>query len=715
MTNLKRVMFLETISGTVWRITYRNENSYTIAKLKVAKQKDLISIVGYIPLVYVGSVLTIKGKWVINSQFGRQFQISESEETMPADITGIQIYLSSGMIKGLGPQTAKKIVSYYKENTLKVMESNPDLLLKVKGVNHKLIVTIKETWQQQKEIKDIIEFLKKVNINTLYATPIHKKYGKDSINVLSKDLYKLVDDIPGIGFETVDKAALEFLHIDKESYIRCRAGVLYTLNRISNNGHCFANLEQVSETGSNLLNIESEKLVMTIGHMNHTKEVITEDSFSAIYLPSLYYSEIVVANLIKKILATPRKKEIQDTSLNTKIKYDAVQKKCIQYASKEKFMLLTGGPGTGKTTTISGIIDLFKRNKFKILLAAPTVRAAKRMTETTKMPAKTIHRLLEYNPQSGYKKSTENKLKGDILIIDESSMIDIVMMNSLLKAVPAYMTVIMVGDVDQLPSIGSGNVLKDIIESNAVTTIKLEKVYRQAQKSKIIENAHKINKGIFPELKNGNHSDFFFIQENDEQKLQNLIKDLVTHRLPNFYKVGSKENIFVLAPLQKGTLGVEHLNLMLQDALNTNTIFITYKGKKFKVNDKVMQIQNNYDKDVYNGDIGTISSIDFKSKSIYVTFDERRIKYKLDELDELNLAYAMTIHKSQGSEFPIVVLPLSCSYGTMLQGNLLYTAVTRAKKALVIVGEKEAISLAINNNKSEKRSTKLKDRLRTRF
>lgn len=426
MTNLKRVMFLETISGTVWRITYRNENSYTIAKIKVAKQKDL----------------------------------------------------SSGMIKGLGSQTAKKIVSYYKENTLKVIESNPDLLLKVKGVNHKLIVTIKEIWQQQKEIKDIIEFLKKVNINTLYATPIHKKYGKDSINVLSKDPYKLVDDIPGIGFETVYKATLEFLHIDKESYIRCRAGALYTLNRISNSGHCFANLEQVAETGSNLLNIESEKLVMTIGHMNHTKEVITEDSFSAIYLPSLYYSEIGVANLIKKILATPRKKEIQDTSLNTKIKYDAVQKKCIQCASKEKFMVLTGGPGTGKTTTISGIIDLFKRNKFKILLAAPTGRAAKRMTETTKMPAKTIHRLLEYNPQSGYKKSTKNKLKGDVLIIDESSMIDIVMMNSLLKAVPAYMTVIMVGDVDQLPSIGAGNVLKDIIESNVVPTIKLEKVYR---------------------------------------------------------------------------------------------------------------------------------------------------------------------------------------------------------------------------------------------
>lgn len=699
MTSLKRVIF--------------NKNNYTIAKLRVAKQKDLISIVGYIPLVYVGSILTLKGKWVLNSQFGRQFQVSESEETMPADITGIQRYLSSGMIKGLVQQTAKKIVSHYKEDTLKVMESKPDLLLKVPGVNRKLVATIKETWQKQKEIKDIIEFLKRIQINTLYATPIHKQYGKDSVNILSKDLYKLIDDIPGIGFETVDRAALEFRNIDKESYIRCCAGVLYTLNRISNNGHCFANLEQVAETGSNLLSIESEKLVMAIGHMNHTKEVITEDNFSAIYLPSLYYSELGVANLIKKILATPRKKKMQHTSLSTKVKYNDVQKKCIQCPSKEKFMVLTGGPGTGKTTTISGIIDLFRRNKFKILLAAPTGRAAKRITETTKMPAKTIHRLLEYNPQGGYKKNAENKLKGDVLIIDESSMIDIVMMNSLLKAVPAHMTVLMVGDVDQLPSIGAGNVLKDIIESNAVPTIKLEKVYRQAQKSKIIENAHKINKGIFPELKNGNHRDFFFIQENEEQKLQNLIKDLVTRRLPNFYKVNSKENIFVLAPLQKGALWVEHLNLMLQDALNNNTIFITYKGKKFKVNDKVMQIQNNYDKDVYNGDIGTISSIDFKNKSIYVIFDERRIKYKLDELDELNLAYAMTIHKSQGSEFPIVVLSLSRSYGTMLQRNLLYTAVTRAKKALVIVGEKEAISLAINNNKSEKRNTKLKERLRT--
>lgn len=701
-----------TISGIVWKINYRNENSYTIAKLRIEGQRHQVNIVGYIPIIHVGSILTLHGKWVPNAQFGWQFQIEESEEVMPIDIFGIQKYLSSGEIEGLEKQIAENIVSYYKEDTLKIIDSNPNLLLKVQGVTSELVTAIKETWQKQKEMRDIVHFLKRVQINTIYATTIYQQYGKDSINVLSKDIYCLVEDIPEIDFQAVDHAALHHLHVEEESYIRCRAGVLYTLHHISNNGHCFATLDQIAETGSNLLNIEPEKLIFTIGHMHHTKEVVTEDNFSAIYLPELYQNELDTADRIKQILATPRRKEIQDFSLNTKIKYDAVQKKCIQCASKEKFMVLTGGPGTGKTTTISGIIDLFKRNKFKILLAAPTGRAAKRMTETTNMPAKTIHRLLEFHPLSGYKRNEDNKLKGDVLIIDESSMIDIVMMSTLLKAVPACMTVIMVGDVDQLPSIGPGNVLKDIIESNVVPTMKLTKVYRQAKKSKIIENAHKINKGVFPDLES-NNSDSFFIEEKNKKKLQSLIKDLVTRRLPKFYKVNPKEDIFVLAPMQKGALGVARLNHILQDALNSSNTFITYRGKKFKVNDKVMQIQNDYDKDVYNGDIGTITSIDFENKSLCITFDDRELSYNLEELDELNLAYAMTIHKSQGSEFPIVVLSLSSPYGDMLQRNLLYTAVTRAKKALVIVGEKEAISIAIKNNQSEKRNTKLQNRLRT--
>lgn len=651
--------------------------------------------------------------WVVNSQFGRQFQVQESEETMPADIVGIERYLSSGMIKGLGPKIAKKIVSRFKEDTFNVIEKYPYFLQEVPGVTNKLLTNIKAAWQHQREMREIITFLKSININTLYAVLIHKQYGIDSIEILTKDPYRLMDDIKGIGFETADAAALQFLNIDKESYIRCRAGVLHTLNRISNNGHCFSNIDQIVEMGSKLLDIEKDKLAITIGHMRNTQEIICEDNYSTVYLPALYFSEIGTANKMKKILATPRKKKIQNLSFNTKIKYDATQKQSIEIASKEKFMILTGGPGTGKTTTLTGIISMFQSNKFKILLAAPTGRAAKRMTEATGISAKTIHRLLEYNPDKGFQKNTENTLKGDVLIIDESSMIDIVMMNSILKAVPASMTVIMVGDVDQLPSINAGNVLRDMIESSVIPTVKLEKVYRQAKQSKIIENAHKINQGIFPTLKSTHDSDFFFIEESNPKKLQNLIRDLVTRRLPKFYNVNPKEDIFVLAPTQKGDLGVEYLNLMLQDALNNSTYFINYKGRKFKVNDKVMQIQNNYDKDVYNGDIGTISSIDFKNKTIYVLFDGRKIKYKLEELDELNLAYAMTIHKSQGSEFPIVVLTLTSSYGTMLQKNLLYTAVTRAKKALIIVGEKEAISLAISNNQSQKRNTKLKERLRT--
>ena len=630
---------METISGIVWRITFHNENGYTIAKLKVARHKDFIPIVGYIPIIYVGSVLTLKGKWVINSQFGRQFQVQESEETMPADVARIERYLSSGMIKGLGPKTAKKIVAHFKEDTLNVIEKYPYFLQDVPGVTNKLLTSIKVAWQQQQEMREIITFLKKININTLYAVPIHRQYGIDSIEILTKDPYRLMDDIKGIGFETADAAALQFLNVDKESYIRCRAGVLYTLNRISNKGHCFSNFDQIIEMGSKLLDIADDKLAITIGHMlKQTQEIICEDNYSSVYLPALYYSEIGTANKIKKILATPRKKKIQNLSFNTKIKYDAIQKQSIALASKEKFMILTGGSGTGKTTTLTGILSMFHSNKFKILLAAPTGRAAKRMTEATGIPAKTIHRLLEYNPNKGFQKNAENPLKGDVLIIDESSMIDIVMMNSLLKAVPDFMTVILVGDVDQLPSIGPGNVLRDMIESNAIQTVKLEKVYRQAKKSKIIENTHKINHGIFPTLKSSHNSDFFFIEESNPQ---NLIRDLVTRRLPKFYHVDPKEDIFVLAPTQKGVLGVEHLNLMLQDALNSSTYFITYKGRKFKLNDKVMQIQNNYDKDVYNGDIGTIYSIDFKNKTTDIIFDGRKIKYKLEELDEVTYSHRL--------------------------------------------------------------------------
>ena len=386
---------METISGIVWRITFHNENGYTIAKLKVAKHRDLIPIIGYIPIVYVGSVLTLKGKWVVNSQFGRQFQVQESEETMPADIVGIQRYLSSGMIKGLGPKTAKKIVSRFKEDTFNVIEKYPYFLQKVPRVTNKLLTNIKAAWQQQKEMRELIAFLKSININTLYAVSIHKQYGIDSIEILTKDPYRLMDDIKGIGFETADAAALQFLNIDKESYIRCRAGVLHTLNRISNNGHCFSNIDQIVEMGSKLLDIEEDKLAITIGHMRHTKEIICEDNYSAVYLPALYFSEIGVANKIKKILTTPRKKKIQNILFNTKIKYDAIQKQSIEIASKAKFMILTGAPGTGKTTTLTGIICMFHSNKFKILLAAPTGRAAKRMSETTGIPAKTIHRLLE--------------------------------------------------------------------------------------------------------------------------------------------------------------------------------------------------------------------------------------------------------------------------------------------------------------------------------
>lgn len=700
---------MNTLKCIVERITFQNEeNGYAVIKVKAKGYDNVISVTGYMASVNVGSVLQIQGEWKFDNKYGRQFNVVKYNEFMPASVYGIEKYLGSGLIKGIGTVYAKKIVDAYKEETLNIIEKRPDKLLEIEGIGKKRVEMIKKSWIEQKEIKNVMIFLQEYGVSTLYAAKIFKCYGNRSIEVVKNNPYKLADDIWGIGFKTADTIAMN-LGIDKESFIRCRSGILYTLNQLSSSGHCFATMEQLVKTAVQLLDIEESKIIMSIDDMKHKKDIICENE--RLYLPSLFYSEVGTSKLIKKIINQPRNKKIEKFYFNTNIEYDEIQKESIKCAANSKFMVLTGGPGTGKTTTTIGIIDMFVKNGFEVLLTAPTGRAAKRMNETTGIEAKTIHRLLEFKPPNGYQKNENNTFKADVLIIDESSMIDIVLMYNLLKAVPSYMSVILVGDSDQLPSVGAGNVLIDIINSEIVPVIRLEKIYRQANESYIIKNAHKINKGEYPEIKN-NDTDFFFLEKEDNSQVPELTSELLSKRLPNYYKVNPVKDIQVLCPMQNGDTGTINMNIVLQSVLNKSTFYIMHGGYKYYLNDKVMQIKNNYDKEVYNGDIGVICDIDIEEKTIKIDFENKIVKYELTDLDEIVLAYAVTIHKSQGSEYPIVVIPLTMSHYVMLQRNLIYTGITRAKRILVLVGSKKAIFCAINNNKVEKRNTSLKNRLR---
>ncbi|OPZ94383.1 MAG: ATP-dependent RecD-like DNA helicase [Firmicutes bacterium ADurb.Bin419] len=709
---------MEYLSGVVERITFTNEeNGFSVIKIKSKGFVDLVTVVGNLAAVNVGAIIRLKGEWRYDSKFGKQFNVVDYRETVPATIAGIEKYLGSGLIKGIGPVYARRIVKHFKEDTLKVIEESPDYLINVGGIGQKRVDMIKKAWQEQKEIKNVMLFLQSNGVSTAYAVKIYKTYGNESISIVKTNPYRLADDIWGIGFKTADKIAQQ-LGFDKHSFERCRSGIVYVLNELSNEGHCFSTREQLLETTEKMLELEKSLIEETIDRMIEEKAIVPDEG-NAIYLPAFYYSEVGIAKRMKEILGFESIYKSADTDdiiesieREYQIKYDEVQVEAVKTAVSSKFMVLTGGPGTGKTTTTLAIIKIFQKLNAGILLAAPTGRAAKRMSEATGMEAKTIHRLLEYSPLEGYKKNAESTLECDVLIIDETSMVDTILMYNLLKAVSNETVVILVGDVDQLPSVGAGNVLKDIIDSGTVDVVKLTRIFRQAQGSAIITNAHRINKGETPNLKSGSKSDFFFVEEDEPQKVVETIKDLCVRRLPNYYKVDPVNDIQVLCPMQRGEAGAFNLNLILQERLNPGDVSIKYGGTVYKLKDKVMQIKNNYDKNVFNGDIGTITNIDTEDKTLIISFDGVDVEYDATELDEVVLAYATTVHKSQGSEYKIVVAPFTMQHYMMLQRNLLYTCVTRAKKILVLVGSKKAIGIAVSNNKTQKRNTMLVSRLR---
>ncbi len=698
----------------VERITYQNpENGYSVLKVKVKGYNDLVTLVGNLLEVPVGSVLLCRGEWKVDKRYGSQFVAATWEETMPATVYGIEKYLGSGLVKGIGPRFARAIVQRFGTETIDIIETEIERLYEVPNIGRKRVAKIRESWEKQKDIKNVMLFLQGYGVSTAYAAKIYREYGKESIDKVRENPYRLADDIWGIGFKTADGIAAK-MGYGKEDPRRCRSGILYTLGQLSDEGHVYAGEEQLVKTAGQLLEAGETAIRDTLAGMLQAEDLILDKD--AIYLPPFYHAECGTSRRLRDLAQSTGRSlfdglfDPSSLTAETGIEYDEVQLAAIRQAVTSKVMVLTGGPGTGKTTTTQGIIAALKKAGLRVLLAAPTGRAAKRMSEATGMEAKTIHRLLEYNPQDGYKRNDENPLEGDALIVDECSMIDILLMNNLLKAVPVGMRLVFVGDIDQLPSVGAGNVLRDIIDSQRIPVVRLVRIFRQAQKSRIVMNAHTINQGRFPDTSNGRDTDFFFMREDDPERAAETIVRLVKERLPRAYRE-SPDRIQVLTPMQRGVVGAANLNLLLQQALNPSGPSLGRGGYTYRQGDRVMQLRNNYAKEVFNGDLGYIREVDTEERMLTVDFDGKKVEYDVTELDELTLAYATTIHKAQGSEYPIVVMPVLMTHFVMLQRNLIYTGITRAKKICVLLGAAKALAYAVRNVSVLKRNTRLKERL----
>ncbi len=723
---------LEQLQGQIERITFTSEETgYTVAKIKVYGRRDLVTIIGNIINPTPGEIIKMKGEWGNHPKYGEQFKIVFCQTTTPASVHGIEKYLGSGLIKGIGPVMAKRIVKMFKEKTLEIIESEIDRLAEVEGIGLKRIGMIRKAWEEQKEIREVMIFLQSHGVSSGYAAKIYKQYGNEAIKIVRENPYRLATDIFGIGFITADKIA-EKMGFAKDSELRAAAGILYVLHELTDEGHVYYPYEPLILKCKEMLEIDQDIIVKALGTVVADKQIVVEgiiqdpvefqENNKAVYLASYHIAEKNLATRLRALVNAPQAirkidsgKAVQWVQEKLSITLAEKQIEAVHCAAINKVMVITGGPGTGKTTIINAILKIFSAIKTKIMLAAPTGRAAKRMSEATGFEAKTIHRMLEYNMRKrGFQKNEESPLDCDLLIVDEASMIDTLLMHHLLKAIPVTATFIMVGDVNQLPSVGAGNVLKDIIDSGILPVVQLNEIFRQAKESSIIVNAHKINEGIIPNFNSSQEKldDFYFIHQEDPQQALEMIIKLVKERIPKRFGFDSVNDIQVLTPMHRGTVGAGNLNIELQKALNPGEDGVLRGGRLFRIHDKVMQIVNNYDKEVYNGDIGRITSIDEEAKEVKVRIDEREVSYDYTDLDELVHAYAVSVHKSQGSEYPVVVIPVLTQHYVLLQRNLLYTGVTRGKKLVVLVGTKKAIAIAVQNNKTEKRYTLLQIRLK---
>ena len=715
---------MEQLQGVVERVVfYNDQNGYTVLRLQVAGEPNPVTVVGRMTKTSVGAALQLEGEWTV-SKYGRQFSAVSCTETLPATVHGLEKYLGSGLIPGIGPKYAKKIVDFFGSETLAVLETQPERLREVPGIGEKRARQIQEGWTQQRQVKNIMLFLQGYDVSTALAYRIWKQYGDGALAVMRENPYRLADEVWGVGFKTADTIAGR-MGFAPDAFVRVRAGLLYAMTTLAEEGHCFAIRDQLLDQAEKLLQVEAGQLEAALEVLLQTGELVREDE--ALYLPQTYQAELETAwllyglgrgenRVLKKAEAAGGPQRMLDWVMERAqqedlFQYDEIQRRAMEAAVEHKVLVLTGGPGTGKTTTTLGMITVFRALGCKVLLAAPTGRAAKRLSEATGMEAKTIHRLLEYKPPEGYQRGPSNPLIGDVLLVDECSMIDLELMRNLLRALPTAMSLVLVGDSDQLPSVGAGNVLRDIIASGTVAVVRLERIFRQAQGSRIIQNAHRVNRGEPMDLRPDRNSDFFFRAVEDPEAAAREIVSLCRDRLPDYYGVDRLQQIQVLTPMQRGPIGTTALNAALQEALNPEGPALMRGSTRFRLGDKVMQIRNDYEKDVFNGDIGTVAAVDEDAQELVVRFEGRNVFYAQPQLDELRLAYAVTVHKSQGSEYPIVVLPVMTTHYIMLQRNLLYTAITRAKKVLVILGQKKALNIALRNVSGTRRNTRLAERL----
>lgn len=717
--NFSEGEYMESIKGTIERIVFRNEeNGYVVARISSnSHDENLTTIVGNIASINIGENYELKGEWTNNQKYGRQFSFKDYILILPTSLLGIKRYLSSGLIKGVGPATAERIVNHFGNKTLDILENDLKRLTEIEGIAEKRVEIIEKSWEEQKEIKRVMLFLQSYQITTGYAVKIFKTYGNAAIKKLEENPYCLINDVMGIGFKIADKIAQK-LGIEADSPERIEAGIKYILQELANQGHCYGVKSEIIKFGSELLEADESLFEKALNHLNDGEEIIIQSE--KIWLPYYYYSELGICKKLIKLIEYPH--QIININLKEKIKsieekyhitFAREQKKAINQVLLNRILVLTGGPGTGKTTTTLGLIELFKELKFNITLAAPTGRAAKKISETTGREAKTIHRLLKYSPKNNtFFKNENNPIRTDVIILDEVSMIDVILMNQLLKAILPGTFLVLIGDVDQLPSVGPGNVLKDIIESGVIPVVRLTTIFRQESRSLIIVNSHRINEGKYPILKGEKERDFYFLEEEIPQAAVRKIINLCTTRLPSKYKIDPVVDIQVLTPMYKGEVGADNLNYQLREALNPKGTQIKYRDNIFRVNDKIMQIKNNYDKEVFNGDIGTINKINLEESTLEVSFYERKVSYDFAELNELVLAYAITVHKSQGSEYKIVIIPVTTQHYLLLQRNLLYTGITRARDMVILIGTKKALWIAIKNNKTFHRNTLLQERLR---
>ena len=723
----------ETLSGIIERVTFHNpENGFAVLRVKAKGQRGLVTVVGQLASVVAGEYVDAAGAWTQEPDHGLQFKADELRTTPPSTLAGIEKYLGSGLVKGIGPHYAKKIVEVFGERTLQVIDDSPAFLIEVKGIGPKRIQRIRESWGEQKAVRAIMVFLHSHGVGPNRALRIYKTYGDQAIDRVKSNPYRLANDIWGVGFQTADELA-ERLGIDRSSPLRARAALRYVLQQLSQDGHCGYPEAGVKERTIDLTKIAKDIVEAAIEHQIADQQLVRETAPRTdmgkppsppwLFLPSLHHAEVASAGFIHELLREPHPLPAIDIEAALgwvekiiRLKLAPTQREAIRQAVTAKILVITGGPGVGKTTIVRGILEIFAAKKLRCGLCAPTGRAAKRLAQTTGREAKTIHRLLEYDPTSGAAKhDRDHPLHVDLLIVDEASMVDVTLLSYLLRAVPPSACLVLVGDVDQLPSVGPGTVLRDIIASGTVPVVRLTEIFRQAEQSGIVRAAHRVNHGQLPQSAQADHlGDLYMIEADAPPAILDRIITMIRERIPSRFGLDPFRDIQVLTPMNRSELGARNLNTVLQEVLNPGPVDpeVARFGWTFRKGDKVLQTVNDYKKEVFNGDIGRIKSIDMQEHELTVDFDGKDVIYDFGELDELSLAYAMTIHKSQGSEYPAVVIPLHTQHYMLLQRNLLYTGITRGKKLVVLVGSKKALAMAVNKQDTSRRFTALCRRLK---